>query len=95
MAEALAVVGIVANIVQLLEFSTTVLHRLKEYQSSLGEIPRSFSQISKELPLLLHTLQQIQEAIAAGYVEIETKKALLPVIKGCQEQVGLLESILT
>ncbi|KFY95523.1 hypothetical protein V500_02750 [Pseudogymnoascus sp. VKM F-4518 (FW-2643)] len=94
MAEALAIIGIVANIAQLLDFGTTVLYRLKEYQSSLGEVPKSFRQISKELPLLLYTIQQIQDAIDAGSVGIETKKALLPVIEGCQEQLELLQSIL-
>ncbi|OBT61015.1 hypothetical protein VE03_09611 [Pseudogymnoascus sp. 23342-1-I1] len=94
MAEALAIVGVVASIVQLLDFGTAVLYRLKEYQSSLGEVPKSFRQISKELPLLLHTIQQIQDAIDAGSVGIETKKALLPVIKGCLEQLELLQSIL-
>ncbi|KFY94925.1 hypothetical protein V498_03651 [Pseudogymnoascus sp. VKM F-4517 (FW-2822)] len=94
MAEALAIVGVVASVAQLVDFSTTVLYRLKEYQSSLGEVPKSFRQISKELPLLLHTIQQIQDAIDAGFVGIETEKALLPVVEGCQEQLELLESIL-
>ncbi|OBT58918.1 hypothetical protein VE04_00567, partial [Pseudogymnoascus sp. 24MN13] len=94
MAEALAVVGVVASIVQLLDFGTTVLYRLKEYQSSLGEVPKSFRQIDKELPLLLHTLQQLEKAIDAGSVGIETERALLPVIKGSQEQLELLKNIL-
>lgn len=94
MAEALAIVGVVASVAQLVDFSTTVLYRLKEYQSSLGEVPKSFRQISKELPLLLHTIQQIQDAIDAGFVGIETEKALLPVVEGCQEQLEQLESIL-
>ena len=34
MAEALAVVGIVANIIQLVDFGSRVLKRLKEYQTS-------------------------------------------------------------
>ncbi|OBT82577.1 hypothetical protein VE02_08684 [Pseudogymnoascus sp. 03VT05] len=93
MAEALAVVGVVSSIVQLLDFGTTVLSRLKEYQSNLGEVPKSFRQIDKELPLLLHIIQQIQDALAAGSVGIETKTALLPVVKGCQEQLELRQSI--
>ena len=96
MAEALAVVGVVASIAQLLDFGTTVLHRLNNYQSSSGEIAKSFHQIEMELPLLLYTIHQIQEAIDVGSVGIEIKKALLPVIKSCQEQVvALLQSILT
>lgn len=95
MAEAIAAVGIVASIVQLFDFGTTVLLRLKEYQSSLGDIPRSFRQMNKELPLLLYTLQHIQEAINTGSIGVETEEALLPVIEGCREQVELLQSILS
>lgn len=94
MAEALTIVGVVASVAQLVDYSTTVLYRLKEYQSSLGEVPKSFRQISKELPLLLHTIQQIQDAIDAGSVGIETEKALLPVVKGCHGQLELLQRIL-
>lgn len=96
MAEVPAVVGFVASIAQLLDFGTSVLYRLNNHQSSSREIAKSFRQISMELPLLLYTIQQIQEAADAGSVEIEIKKALLPVIKGCQEQVvALLQSFLT
>ena len=96
MAEALAVVGVVASIAQLHDFGTTVLYRLNKYQSSSGEVTESFHQIKMELPLLLYTIHRIQEAIDAGSVGIEIKKALLPVIKICQEEVvALLQSILT
>jgi hypothetical protein len=40
MAEALAVVGVVASIVQLVDFGSEVFHRLNDFQSSLGEIPK-------------------------------------------------------
>jgi hypothetical protein len=40
--EALAAVGIVANIIQIVDFGSRVLKRLKEYQSKLGEIPEAF-----------------------------------------------------
>jgi hypothetical protein len=94
MAEALAVVGIVANIVQLVDFTSKVLHRLDEFQSNLGEIPESFRHIKAELPVLRDTLQQTKDAIDAGSVRDDTKRALLPAIKGCTEQIKLLDTIL-
>lgn len=94
MAEALAVVGIVANIVQLVGFSSKILHRLNEFQASLGETPRSFCVVKAELPLLQHTLEQTREAVNAGLIRAETKTALLPAVEGCQEQIKLLDSIL-
>lgn len=49
MADPLTVVGIVANIVQLVDFSTKVLARLNDFQSSLGKIPKAFRHIKAEL----------------------------------------------
>jgi hypothetical protein len=63
MAEAIAVIGLVASIVQLVDFSSRVLHRLEEFQAGLGEIPMSFRHIKAELPVLQDTLQQTREAI--------------------------------
>ena len=94
MAEAIAVVGAVASIVQLLDFSSGILHRLDEFQSSLGEIPKSFRHIKAELPVLRDTLQQTKEATDAGYVSDKTKTALIPAIQGCMEQIESLHVIL-
>ena len=94
MAEAIAVIGLVASIIQLVDFSSTVLHRIEEFQASLGEIPKSFQHIKVELPVLRDTLQQTREAIEAGSVRNETEKALIPAIGGCAEQIGLLDNLL-
>jgi hypothetical protein len=95
MAEALAVISVVANIIQLVDFSSKVLHRLDEFRSSLGEIPKSFRHFSAELPVLKVTLQQIREAIEAGLVRDETEKALILAIEGYKEQIQLLDTLLT
>ena len=94
MAEAIAVIGLVASIIQLVDFSSTVLHRIEEFQASLGEIPKSFQHIKVELPVLRDTLQQTREAIEAGSVRNKTEKALIPAIGGCAEQIGLLDNLL-
>ena len=94
MAEAFAIGGIVASIVQLVDFSSKVLGRLDEFQSSLGEVPRSFRNFKAELPVLQNTLLQTREAIEAGLVKDETKQALISAIEGCTEQIRLLEALL-
>ena len=94
MAEALAIVGIAANIVQLVDFGSKILHRLNEFQSSAGDVPTSFRHIKAELPVLLDTLQQTKEAIEACSVRYETKKALLPAIEGCRFQIRSLDDVL-
>lgn len=94
MAEALAVVGIVANIVQLVTFGSQVLKRLEEYQSKLGDIPEAFRHIKAELPVLLDALRQTQSAIDAGSIPDESKTALLPAVEGCRVQIKLLDEVI-
>jgi hypothetical protein len=94
MAEALAVVAVVASIVQLVDFTTRVVRRLDDFHSIAGEMPKSFRQVKTELPLLGTTLQQIKEAIDADLVADGSKSTLLPVVAGCQEQVAQLDAIL-
>jgi hypothetical protein len=94
MAEALVVVGTVANIVQLVDFGSKVLLRLNEFQSSIGEIPKSFQHIKAELPVLLDTLEKTKTAIETGSVQDETKKALLPAIDGCRTQIEVLDILI-
>ena len=94
MAEALAVVGVVANIIQLADFGSRVLRRLEEYQSELGEIPEVFRHIKAELPVLLDALRQTKAAIDAGCVQDETKKALLPAVEGCRVQIKSLDDVI-
>jgi hypothetical protein len=94
MAEALAVVGIVANIIQLVDFGSRVLKRLEEYQSKLGEIPEAFRHIKAELPVLLDALRQTKAAIDAGSIQDETKKALLPAVEGCGVQIKSLDDVI-
>ena len=94
MAEALALVGIVASIVQLVDFSSKVLSRLNEFQSSVDEVPTSFRNVKVELPLLLDTLKHISKDISTGLIADEIQKSLLPVIEACQSQIESLDVVL-
>jgi len=94
MAEAIAVVGVVSSIVQLVDFSSKILHRLDELQSTAQELPRIFQHTKAELPLLRDTLQETSEALNAGRILEKTGKALVPIIEGCEEQIKVLNVIL-
>jgi hypothetical protein len=94
MAEALAVVGVVASIVMLVEFGSKILLRLNDFQSSRGEIPKTFQHVKAELPVLLDTLEQTKNAIETGSIRDETKKALLPAIDGCRTQIESLDDVI-
>jgi hypothetical protein len=95
MAEALAVVGVVSSIIQLADFSSKILHRLDEFQSSRGEIPKIYRHIKSELPILREILEQTKEAIDAGLIRDETKRALLPAVEGCREQIASMDAFIT
>ena len=95
MAEAIAVVGVVASIGQLVDFSGRILCRLDEFQAAAGEIPKSFRQISTELPLLKSALEDLNEALDGGSFTAESEDALVPVLSGCRRQMGELDSILS
>ncbi|KAF2654106.1 TPR-like protein [Lophiostoma macrostomum CBS 122681] len=94
MAEALAIVGIVANIAQLIQFGSSVLSRLEEYQSKFGNIPDTFPHIKIELPVLLDALGQTKSAMGAGSIRNESEQALLPAIDGCRAQIRLLDDVI-
>ena len=61
MAEAIAAISLVANIVQFISFGSKVAKRLNEFQASVNDIPKVFRDIRIELPLLLDTLQKTEE----------------------------------
>jgi NACHT NTPase-like protein len=95
MAEALAVVGVVSSIIGLVDFGSKVLYRLNEFQSSCGEIPETFKQVKKELPILLATLDHTKVAVEKGSIKEETRKALSLVVNECQTQITLLDNLIT
>src|SRR5437868_8404505 len=95
MAEALAVVGVVASIVQLVDFGAKVMHRLNDFQSTGRGIPKAFEHVKAELPILLKTLDQTKQAAEKGSIEEEAKKAVLLVVEGCQTQITTLDDLIS
>jgi hypothetical protein len=94
MAEALAVVGIVSSIIQVVEFSAKVADRLNDFASSVGDIPKAFRHIQTELPLIIDSLRRIQSQAESGSVEPTTTNAVWPVLKDCQREITRLQNIL-
>ncbi|OBT52546.1 hypothetical protein VE04_08544 [Pseudogymnoascus sp. 24MN13] len=90
----LTVVGIIANIVQLIDFSTQVLARLNDFQSSFREILKAFRHIKAELPVLQETLKTTKGKIDHGSIEDSTKAALVPAVQGCKVQIKTLDNLL-
>jgi hypothetical protein len=94
MAEALAVVSVIASIAQLVDLSFRIVERLKDFQSKAGDLPECFKHISVELPVLIHTLNKTKEDIEAKHVKDATRQAILPAIEGCITEIKSLDIIL-
>jgi hypothetical protein len=94
MAEAIAALGIVATITQLIDCGIKVANRLNEFRSAVNDVPKTFQDIVSVLPLLISILKQIQEQADQNGVVEETKTLLVPVILGCQTQIDLLNDTL-
>jgi hypothetical protein len=91
MAEALAIIGLVSTIVQLIDFGSKIVKRLDEFQSSIDDVPKSFRDIKTVLPLLLDILKRTKDQAEADNV---TGQALMQVVEGCYSQVKLLDDTL-
>lgn len=94
MAEALALISLVSSIAQFVDFSLRIVHRLKEFQSSLDEVPTAFLDVTIDLPLLVDTLERTKKQTEEGYFSNNTQEAIRSVVEGCRLQVERLNDIL-
>ncbi|MCJ1263724.1 hypothetical protein MMC22_003594 [Lobaria immixta] len=92
--EAIAVVSFVSAIAGLIDFSSKVVKRLDDFQSSTHDIPQSLQHVKTILPTTINGLERIKIGARAGTVDSEAQKALLPAIEGCGNRVRRLEEIL-
>ncbi len=95
MAEAIAIVGLVASIASLMDLSAKVVPRLYDFTSKSTDIPESFRSLWIRLPLLTATLQHIQSQAEAGYVPDDVTKALKAVVDNTSEQVSTVQICLS
>ncbi|KAI9891704.1 MAG: hypothetical protein M1814_002454 [Vezdaea aestivalis] len=83
MAEAIALVGFVSAITQLIDLSTRICDRLNEFQN-----------LKIRLPLLKETLRQTQLQVQKEALEESVNGSITEVVEGCQTQIELLNTIL-
>ena len=86
MAEAAAVIGLVASIASLIELTAKVVSRLHEFSSKFSEVPESFRSLSTRLPLLSSTLQHIQSQAEDGRYPDDVTRALKAVVDDTSKQ---------
>jgi hypothetical protein len=94
MAEAFAIVGLVAAISQFVAHGTRIFERMKEFNTNVKEVPETFRAIKTELPLLVDILRRTKRQAEKGDISKNTQQALEPVVESCVEQVEVLDAIL-
>ena len=94
MAEALAIIGLVAAIADLAGLGKKVIGRLNEFDSARKEVPESFRAIATQLPLYLDTLQLMKAQAERGDISPTSAQALNLVVSTSIDLTTKLENIL-
>ena len=94
MAEAFAVVGIVASIAQLIDIGTKVLKRLSDLHSAAKQLPKTLRDVQVELPLLLHVLKHVEQEVEQGQMKPDAQQSILPIFKASLAEIESLDAIL-
>lgn len=92
-AEALVVLGIIANIAAVVDFTGKVLGRIKDASDNVHDIPKAFRDVQSSLPLLTNALKRTQQQIELGTLDAEACEALKPVLQDCLSGASELKDI--
>lgn len=95
MAEAVAIISLVASIASLVDLSAKVVSRLRDVISNSSEVPESFRSLSTRLPLLTVTLQHIQSQAEDGRFPADVIEALKAVVDDTSKQVSGIQTSLS
>ena len=91
MAEAIAVVGLVAAIIQIVDLGKNIVQRLQDFRSRTNDIPGVFRDICTQLPLLLTDLERTKDQAEASDIDMDTQKSVLALVQGCQGHIQVCE----
>lgn len=92
-AEALVAIGIIANTVGVIDFSSKIIGRIKDAGENVQNVPKAFRDVQSTLPLLSHALNQTQRRIETGALDEEACSALKPVLQDCSSDISQLNGI--
>ncbi len=92
--EALVVLGILANVFSVVEFSNKAIDRVKEALENTQDLPKAFRTLQTLVPLVVSTLHKTEQQAHARELGETTCKALVPVIQQCGKTLEDLNDIL-
>ena len=91
MAEAVAVIGLVASIGSLIDLSLKIIARVSDFSKDTSDVPESFRSVADRLPLLNQTLQSIRKRADCGHIQESVAKDLKKLIDGILDQCAFLQ----
>ena len=95
MAEAAAIIQLIASIASLIDLSAKVVSRLHEFASKTSDVPESFRSLWIRLPLLTAALQRIQAQAEAGRLPDDVAKVLKAVVDNTSEHISVVQTCLS
>lgn len=93
MAEAVAVISIITNIIALINFSAGIYNSAKDLSDGSKDIPKAFRNISHVLPLVSDSLRKTQEQIESGEIDESSCGGLKPSLESCKDIVLELNNL--
>ncbi|KAK5052000.1 hypothetical protein LTR84_002804 [Exophiala bonariae] len=95
MAEAVAVIGLLSSIIQLVDFSSNLLDRLHDFVTTTKEVPDVFRNICVQLPLTTATLQRLSRRISENGLSSDEQKALQAIVDRTMELIHNINEVLS
>jgi hypothetical protein len=92
-AEGLAVIGIIVNIIAIVDFSIKIYDRARGFNVDLKEVPEEFREVRSLLPLISNDLHRTLSRAKSSKIDEDKCKALRPVLENCQIKIGELRKI--
>ena len=92
-AEFIAVVGVISNVVSVINFCKEAVSETIALRKNSKDIPQAYKSLQLVLPWVALTLKKTKDRIERGELDSETVKSLTPVIDGCRLKLKELEEV--
>jgi hypothetical protein len=93
MAESLAIIGLASALLQLVDFGTKVISRLRQFEEQATDGVACLKGVRNRLPLMLDLVKRILLQMEAGLVSDNSKEIMYPIVQNCITQAEELDKL--
>ena len=94
MAEAIAAAGLVATVVTLVDFGSSILKRLNQYRTASKQLPRDLRALRAQLPVVIDSVERIRDQAIAGQLTNDSIGRLSNLLNETVADVKTLDNII-